>query len=157
MSIQAAGTDTGISTGSDAGIAAGPSVFPDVVVDPMGEAEWAVVVAGIVAGGPGDDPLLGLLGLLATDPASLPAGDAVAYLQATERALAWVQSLQAQALVAIAGPRTRLVEHPVPGGLVVPVPAASLFMSPTLPGGCDRHDEKIVGGAALSGSGSGSD
>ena len=123
MNSEAAGTGTGISTGSDAGIAAGPSVFPDVVVDPMGEAEWAVVVAGIVAGGPGDDPLLGLL---ATDPASLPAGDAVAYLQATERALAWVQSLQAQALVAIAGPRTRLVEHPVPGGLVVPVSDASL-------------------------------
>ena len=59
--------------------------------------------------------------LACIDPSKLVPSHALAYLRAAERATAWMAALQATALVAIAGPRTTVVEYPVPGGTVVPV------------------------------------
>ena len=93
--------------------------------------EWESVFAAIVADGPHDsgapddgaphtsglDDAQGLAlvrTLRDVDPDRLGAADAVSYLQATERAIAWLSALQADALVAIAGPRSRTDHYEIP-------------------------------------------
>ena len=56
-----------------------------------------------------------------TDPASLSGTDAIAYLQATERSLAWLSALQSAALVAIAGPRSRTDHYEVESARVISI------------------------------------
>ncbi len=108
--------------------------------DSPAEDSWDAVVAAIVADGPLDvaplDP--GLEAALApddstraglalvrslrdTDPTTLSAADAIAYLRASERAIAWLGALQATALVSIAGPRSRTDHYEVETARVISI------------------------------------
>jgi hypothetical protein len=104
--------------------------------------EWAAVVAAIVADGPlatgplddTEAPAPGLAvapgpalvrSLRDTDPSTLSDTDVIAYLQATERAIAWLGSLQADALVACAGSRSRTDHYEIPDAQVISIEDAS--------------------------------
>lgn len=94
-------------------------------------AAWLALVDATVAAGPLDlpgspapcdlqaAPSVGLIRDLAEqDPASLPPPEAIAYLRATERVIAWVQGLQARALVSMAGPRVHVDQVETSSGAV---------------------------------------
>ena len=55
------------------------------------------------------------------DPADLPPAEQLAYLQATERAMAWLTARQQAALVAFAGDRSRRHEYEMPDARVISI------------------------------------
>ena len=55
------------------------------------------------------------------DPSTLAPAQALEYLRATERAIAWLSARQADALVAIAGPRLHVTAHAVAGSATVTI------------------------------------
>jgi hypothetical protein len=56
-----------------------------------------------------------------TDPSTLSPADAIAFLKATERTIAWLSALQADALVACAGPRSRTDHYEIPDARVISI------------------------------------